>query len=103
MNWKNRRVCTNPFCDLSLYFEKVTEHYSETGCSFDMNLANLRRNFGNLIDSLSGASCNPREQVATCASNLLGLIVPRGTDSNNSLKQLRENQVLLGTLSLFDF
>ena len=39
--------------------------YSQTGCSFDGNLANFRRNLGNLIDSLSEASCNPREQVAT--------------------------------------
>ena len=45
--------------------------YSQTGCSFDGNLANFRRNLGNLIDSLSGASCNPRQQVTTCASKLV--------------------------------
>jgi len=39
-------------------------NYSQTGCSFDGNLANFRRNLGNLIDSLSGAL------VATRASKL---------------------------------
>ena len=43
----------------------IRTFYSQTGCSFDGNLANFRRNLGNLIDSLSEASCNPREQVAT--------------------------------------
>ena len=39
--------------------------YSQTECSFDENLANFRCNIGILIDSLSGASCNLREQVAS--------------------------------------
>ena len=38
--------------------------YSQTGCSFDGNFANFRRNIGILIDSLSRASCNLRKQVA---------------------------------------
>ena len=50
---------------------KHEPNYSQTGCSFDGNLANFRRNLGNLIDSLSGASCNPRQQVTTCASKLV--------------------------------
>ena len=38
--------------------------YSQTGCSFDGNFANFRRNIGILVDSLRRASCNRREQVA---------------------------------------
>lgn len=38
--------------------------YSETGCSFDGNLANFCRNIDNLIDSLSGESWYPCKQVA---------------------------------------
>jgi len=34
---------------------------SQTGCSFDGNLANVCRSIGILIDSLSRASCNLRE------------------------------------------
>ena len=37
-----------------------TKLHSQTGCSFDRNLATFRRNIGNLIDSLNGASCKPR-------------------------------------------
>lgn len=37
-----------------------TKLYSQTGCSFDCNLATFGRNIDNLIDSLNGASCNPR-------------------------------------------
>ena len=39
-------------------------YYSQTGCSFDGNFANFRRNIGILVDSLRRASCNRREQVA---------------------------------------
>ena len=39
-------------------------NYSQTGCSFDGNFANFRRNIGILVDSLRRASCNRREQVA---------------------------------------
>jgi len=39
-------------------------NYSQTGCSFDGNFANFRRNIGILIDSLSRASCNLSKQVA---------------------------------------
>ena len=39
--------------------------YSQTKCSFDDNLANFCCNIGILIDSLSGESCNMREQVSS--------------------------------------
>ena len=41
-----------------------SKFYSQTGCSFDRNFANFRLNIDILTDSLSRASCNPRDQVA---------------------------------------
>ena len=44
---------------------RMNAHYSQTGCSFDGNFANFRRNIGILVDSFWV------EQIASCASKLL--------------------------------
>ena len=49
-------------------------YYSQTGCSFDENFANFRRNIGIWL-TVSRASCNPHEQVAIAFAPFSNIIL----------------------------